>query len=297
MSSRSSASASSSPSALSQILDMGKGPGLFTDIGKKAKDLLNKDYLQDHKVIISTQSETGLAFTTTGVKKGDFFIGDVVTKFKKRNVTTDIKLDTDSNIFTTVTVDEVAPGFKTVFSFTIPDPNSGKVELQYHHENAGISSIIGMTAAPVVEVNGAFGSERFAIGGDAAFDTSSGVFTKYNAGFGVNEPDFSAAILLMDKGDTLKASYLHNTSPDKKTTVVAEIAHKFSKNENTFTLGSSHVLDPITTMKTRLNNHGKVGALVQHEWRPKSTITVSAEVDTKALDKQAKVGLALALKP
>ena len=30
-------------------------------------------------------------------------------------------------IFTTVTVDEVAPGLKSVFSFTIPDPNSGKV--------------------------------------------------------------------------------------------------------------------------------------------------------------------------
>eukprot|EP00250_Pteridium_aquilinum_P033362 c5504_g1_i1 orf=211-1038(+) len=274
---------------------MGKGPGLFSEtIGKQAKDLLNKDYIQDHKITISTQSETGLAFTTTGVKKGDIFVGDLVTKFKKNNVATDIKLDTNSNIITTITVDKFASGFKTIVNFTIPDPNSGKLEVQYHHENASISSTIGMTAVPLVEVNGSFGNERFAIGGEAAFDTNSGAFTKYNAGFGVVEPDFSAALLLTDKGDTMKASYVHKTT--KCTTVAAEIAHKFSKNENTFTIGSSHAWDPITTVKTRLNNFGKVAALVQHEWRPKSTVTVSAEVDAKALDKQAKLGLALALK-
>lgn len=276
---------------------MGKGPGLFSDIGKKAKDILNKDYVQDHKVTISTVSETGLAFTTTGVKKGDAFVGDLVTKFKRKNVATDIKLDTNSNILTTITIDEFAAGFKSIISFTIPDPNSGKLEVQYHHENASISSTIGMTAAPLVEVNGAFGNGRFAIGGEAAFDTSSGGLTKYNAGFGVNEPDFSAALLLTDKGDTLKASYVHNTTLDKRTTVAAEIAHKFSKNENTYTVGSSHAWDPITTVKTRLNNYGKLAALVQHEWRPKSTVTVSAEIDAKALDKQAKLGLALALNP
>ena len=38
-----------------------------------------------------------------------------------------ICLDFLLQIFTTVTVDEVAPGLKTVLNFTIPDPNSGKV--------------------------------------------------------------------------------------------------------------------------------------------------------------------------
>ena len=37
-------------------------------------------------------------FITTGVKKGDLFFGDIVTKLKKRNVTTDIKLDTNSRV-------------------------------------------------------------------------------------------------------------------------------------------------------------------------------------------------------
>lgn len=276
---------------------MGKGPGLFADIGKKAKDLLTKDYLQDQKITITTETESGLAFTTTSVKKGDLLIGDVLTQFKNKNVTTDIKVDSNSCIYTTVTVDELAPGLKTVLNFTIPDKTSGKLEVQYRHEHAGICSAVGMTAVPVVEVNAAFGGEGFSLGGEVSFDTGSGVFTKYNAGLGLNKPEFSAALLILDKGETLKASYLHNVNSDTKTTVAAEILHKLSTSDTTFTVGSSYALDPLTTVKTRLNNHGKLGALLQHEFRPKSTVTFSTEVDTKALDRQAKVGLALALKP
>ncbi|KAI5065204.1 hypothetical protein GOP47_0019899 [Adiantum capillus-veneris] len=274
--------------------NMGKGPGLFSDIGKKAKDLLTKDYLEDHKITISTQSETGLAFTTSGVKKGDVFVGDVSTKLTKNNVTTDIKLDTNSNIFTTITIDEFASGCKSIINITIPDPNSGKLEVQYHHENAGLSCSSGLTAVPLVEVNGVFGNGRFAAGGEAAFDTNSGTFTKYNAGIGFNESDFTVALLLVDKGDTLKASYVHNAAKDKRTTVGAEIVHKLSKHENTFTFGNSFAWDPMTTVKARMNNHGTMAGLVQHEWRPKSTVTLSV---TKPWEQPARYGLALALKP
>lgn len=81
------------------------------------------------------------------------------------------------------------------------------------------------------------------------------------------------------------------------TAVGAEVTHSFSNNDNTITVGTQHALDPLTTVKARVNNYGKVNALIQHEWRPKSFFTVSGEVDTKAVEKSAKVGLALALKP
>ena len=100
-----------------------------------------------------------------------------------------------------------------------------------------------------------------------------------------------------DKGDTLSASYYHTVSPLTSTAVGAELTHSISSNENILTIGTQHALDPLTTVKARLNNYGKVSALIQHEWRPKSLFTISGEVDTKAIEKSAKVGLALALKP
>lgn len=100
-----------------------------------------------------------------------------------------------------------------------------------------------------------------------------------------------------DKGDTLTASYYHIVSPLTNTAVGAELTRSFSSNENTLTIGTQHALDPLTTVKARLNNYGKASALIQHELRPKSLFTISAEVDTRAIEKSAKVGLALALKP
>ncbi|PON95891.1 Porin type [Trema orientale] len=203
---------------------MGKGPGLYTDIGKKARDLLYKDYQTDHKFTITTYSPTGVAITSTGIKKGELFLADVNTQLKNKNITTDIKVDTSSNLIATVTVDEPAPGLKTILSFRVPDQSN-------------------------------------------------------------------------DKGDSVSGSYYHTVNAITNTAVGAEATHSFSTNENTFTVGTQHALDPLTTVKARVNNLGRASALIQHEWRPKSFFTISGDVDTKAIEKSAKVGLALALKP
>lgn len=108
---------------------------------------------------------------------------------------------------------------------------------------------------------------------------------------------YSMMIVRNDKGDTLRASYYHTVSPLTNTAVGAELSHSFSSNDNTLTIGTQHALDPLTTVKARLNNYGKASALIQHEWRPKSLFTISGEVDTRAIEKSAKIGLALALKP
>nr|UKR51180.1 voltage dependent anion channel 2 [Nicotiana benthamiana] len=276
---------------------MVKGPGLYSDIGKKARGLLYSDYASDHKFTVTTYSSTGVAITSSGLKKGELFLADVNTQLKNKNVTTDVKVDTNSNVYTAITVDEPAPGLKTIVSFVLPDQKSGKVELQYLHEYAGISTGIGLTASPLVNFSGVAGNNTVALGTDLSFDTASGNFTKCNAGLSFSTSDLIASLALNDKGDTLSASYYHSVKPVTNTAVGAELTHSFSSNENTLTIGTQHLLDPLTTVKARVNSYGKAGALIQHEWRPKSLFTVSGEVDTRAIEKSAKIGLAVALKP
>ncbi|KAH6763486.1 voltage dependent anion channel 1 [Perilla frutescens var. hirtella] len=276
---------------------MGKGPGLYSDIGKRARDLLYKDYNSDQKFTITTCSPTGVTLTSTGTKKGELFLADVNTQLKNKNITTDIKVDTGSNLFTTVTIDEPTPGLKAILSFRVPDQRSGKLELQYLHDYAGISSSVGLTANPIVNLSAVLGSNTLALGSDLSFDTKEGAFTKCNFGASFTNTDLIAALTLNDKGDSLSASYYHIVSPLTNTAVGAEVTHSFSSNENTITVGTLHQLDPLTTVKARVNNFGKASALIQHEWRPKSLVTISTEVDTKSVDKSAKFGLALALKP
>ncbi|KAG6739746.1 hypothetical protein POTOM_057361 [Populus tomentosa] len=293
---------------------MGSKPAPFSDIGKRAKDLLTKDYNYDHKFTLSILSSTGMishpnalvygftyslvkaGFTATGLKKDEIFIGDISTLYRSKNTVVDVKVDTYSIVSTKVTVNDIFPSTKAALSFKIPDHKSGKLDVQYLHHHAAIDSSIGLNPNPLLELSAAIGSNNLSVGGEVGFDTASSSFVKCNAGIGLNKPDFSAAVLLTDKGQTLKASYVHSVNPLHS--VAAEMTHRLSSLENSFTIGSSHAVDPFTVVKTRFSDNGKAAMLCQHEWRPKSLITFSAEYDPKATHAAApKFGLALALKP
>ncbi|WOL00334.1 mitochondrial outer membrane protein porin 1-like [Canna indica] len=274
------------------------GPGLYSDIGKKARDLLYRDYQTDHKFTVTTCTANGVAVTASGTRKNDIVFGEIQSQIKNKNITFDVKTNSDSNVTTTVTVDELAtPGLKTLISFVVPDQTSGKVELQYLHDYAGVNASIGLTASPVVNLSGVVGSKAFSVGADVAFDTATGNFIKYNAGLSIINADLIAALTLNNKGDNLTASYYHLVKPLSSTAVGAEMTHSFSSNENTITFGTQHALDHLTTVKARFNNYGKASALIQHEWKPKSFLTISGEIDTRAIEKSSKVGLSLVLKP
>lgn len=276
---------------------MSKGPGLYSDIGKKGRDLLTRDYIFDQKFTISTTSLSGVGITSSAVKKGGLYAFDIGSQYKYKNTLVDVKVDTDSNISTTFTVSEVLPSTKAIASLKFPDYNAGKVEVQYFHDHASFATVVALKQSPLVDLSATMGAHGVAFGAEAGFDTGSGAFTKYNAGISVTKPDYNFSVILADKGDTLRASYVHHLDEKQKSAAVAEITRRFSTNENTFTVGGAYAVDPQTTAKARLNNSGKLGALLQHQMNTQSTLTISGEFDTKALDRTPKFGLALALKP
>ncbi|XP_047253254.1 mitochondrial outer membrane protein porin 3 isoform X2 [Capsicum annuum] len=65
--------------------------------------------------------------SSSGWKKGILFLDDVNAQLRNKNITTDIKLDSSSNLFTTTILDEASPGLKTILSFRVLDQWSGKV--------------------------------------------------------------------------------------------------------------------------------------------------------------------------
>ncbi|KAG8503135.1 hypothetical protein CXB51_000942 [Gossypium anomalum] len=176
-----------------------------------------------------------------------------------------------------------------------------KIELQYLHEYARISSSIGLTANPIVNFSGVLGTNVLVLGIDISFDTKIENFTKCNTGLSFTNADLivflALHVVMNEKGDLVNASYYYILNPSTNIVVGTEVTHSFSTNVNTVTVGTQHVLDPLTTIKAPVNNAGKASALIQYEWRPKSLFTNFGEVDTKSIDKSPKVRLALALKP
>lgn len=259
-----------------------------------------KDYNFDHKFSLSIPSSTGLGLTATGLKRDQFFVGDLNTLYKSGNVTVDVKVNTDSNVSTKVTLNDVSLSHskKVALSFNIPDHKSGKLDVQYLHPHAAIDSSIGLNPAPQLELSAAIGSKDISMGAEVGFDTTSASFSKYNAGIAFNKPDFSATLMLADKGQSLKASYIHYVDRPDGLTVAAELAHRLSSSENRFTFGTSQLIDPKTVLKTRFSDDGKAAFQCQRAWRPNSLITLSAEYDSKKIiGSPAKFGLALSLKP
>ncbi|KAJ6990409.1 mitochondrial outer membrane protein porin 2 [Populus alba] len=276
---------------------MSKGPVLFADIGNKAKDLLTKDYNSDQRLSVSTFSDAGVALTSSAVKIGGLSTGDVAALYMYKNTIFNVQIDTESNISTTLTFTGFLPSTKTIASIKFPDYNSGKLEVQYFHDRASFTTAVALNQSPAIDVTATIGTPTMAFGAEAGYDTTLGSFTKYTAGISVTKPDSYASMILGDKGDSLRASYVHHLDLLKKSAVAGEITRRFSTNENTLTIGGSFPVDHLTVVKAKLNSHGKLGALVQHEVIPKSVLTISSEVDTKALDKSPRFGLAIALKP
>ncbi|XP_008452645.2 mitochondrial outer membrane protein porin 2-like [Cucumis melo] len=275
----------------------GKGPELFSDIGKKARDLLLKDYSNEQKFTVASFSDIGVGLNSTVTKRGGLYSGDVAAQYKQKNAVLHLKFDTESNISSVLTVTDILPSTHVIASLRLPNYNSGKLEAQYFHEHATFTTAFALDKSPSVDISATIGTPHIAFGAEASFVTNSGYFAKYNAGVSVTKADSNASAILADKGDSLRVAYLHLFEQLNGGAVVGEISRKFSTNENTLTVGCSYVLNSQTAVKAKLNNHGNLGALLQHQLTQKSFLTISGAFHTNALTNYPKFGLTLLLKP
>ncbi|KAI6705163.1 hypothetical protein NL676_008125 [Syzygium grande] len=246
-------------------------------------------------------------------ERGSSFRGkDSVASGLLRELRCSLSLNLDPNL--TIALDELGLEPLTAVAFACPPvptsasttrattsspslPPQSRIELQYLHDYAGISTSVRLTANPVVNFAAVLGSNVLSLGTSVSFDSKTSNFTKCNASISFSNADLIASLAMNNKGDSLTTSYYHIVNLVTKIAIGGEVTHSFSSNVNTITVGTQHMLDALTMLKARINNFGKASALIQHEWRPGSFFTVSGEVDTKSIDKSAMVGLALALKP
>lgn len=235
-----------------------------------------------------------MTLTLNGVKKGSGASGDIKGSFEKNGVVFDTVVTSESKVTTTLNFD-IAKGIKGSVSGSIPDKASGKFSVSLKKPHVAIKSNIGLNTTPKIEASMCTGSSSFVLGADCGYDTAKSAMTKYNLGAGYTAEDFSVAIFFMDKADTIKASYCHKMS--SSASIGAEVQRRLSKKETTFTIGGLTKLDGGALAKVKVDNHGICSMLYQQELRPKTVATMSAQFDMKTLDKNAKVGMNLAIKP
>ncbi|VVA93842.1 unnamed protein product [Arabis nemorensis] len=241
---------------------MSKGPRLFSDMGKKSKDLLTRDYNTDQKFSISSNTVSGFALTSTALKKGGLHAADVATQYKYINILFD----------TTITFTEILPSTKAIATFTVPDYNFSKpsefnlnydlqLEVQYFHDHATFTATAVLKQNPLINVTATLGSPTISFGAEAGYDTTSRTFTKYNFGISVSNPDKCASVIMGDKAYSIKASYVQHLDGSKRSAAVGEVLRKISTNENIITIGGLYAVDHLTNVKAKLNSNdpGRLG--------------------------------------
>ncbi|KAG8638873.1 mitochondrial outer membrane protein porin of 36 kDa [Manihot esculenta] len=246
---------------------MSNCPGLYHDIGKKARDLLYRDYAHQPR-----------------------------THFHYQDIKWNFELSCETP--------EILPGVTTLFRFTVPD--SCQVELRFLRDYFGIAAGVGVRAYeqgpfrgdgynPVVNLSGVAGNSLFSLGTDISFNVATRTFDEFSAGLSFNSPFLISALNLDDKLDAVKASCYYTFNPLSRSAIAAELKHKFSENgATTVTVGAQHSFFPFTLMKARVNNEGKIGGLVRLEVWEKLLVAITGEVDFRASNKISKIGMSMA---
>ncbi|KAJ0728670.1 putative Porin domain superfamily, eukaryotic porin/Tom40 [Helianthus annuus] len=149
---------------------------------------------------------------------------------------------------------------------------------------------MALNQAPTVGVSTTIGTLTIAIGATAAYEIFTSKLISFAVGINFNRQDSTASLVLGDNGDTLRALYRYRFDVLKKTAAAMEITRRLSANEG-------YVFGDQTMVNVKFDSCGKLGAILQRKIIPRSFVSLSSELDMKALHKTPKFGLSLVLKP
>ncbi|KAK2664877.1 hypothetical protein Ddye_003451 [Dipteronia dyeriana] len=255
---------------------------------KEAKDFLSKDHVK------GCSTTTVLTFSSA-IENGRLSNSKIAAKYAYKNATVDVIVDSKSNLSATIGFHgQFLPSTKTIATLKLPDYSSSKLEFQYLYKHNALVTSLLLSQSPLISLSATIGNPTMALRMKAVCKTGHG-FTNYDAGIHAANHNFNASIILANKCDLLKASYVHRFHQPMKISVGAEITRRFSTKENTFTVTGSCKVDQMTTLTARANNHGKLNTILLHKIRRKFSLSISGEFNTRALDKVPRIGLALAL--
>lgn len=273
-----------------------QAPLLFSNFGKKPLDLVEAGYSKDHKFSISTCSTTGAKLTSSAVKRGQLSTASVAAQYKYKDATINVIVDSKSPISTTLTLSrKFLPSLNTSASLKLPKYDSSTLQAQYFHKYAALATSFSLHHTPKIQLSASAGTSTLAFGIQTKYEIASRQFREIDAGFSMTKPNYDASITMGNKGDFLRASYIHYFDHKKKVAAAAVISRRFSKKENALTVGGSWIMDNITTVKARVDDRGKIMMLLKYGIKSKSCLTIASEFDAKSLNKIPGIGLACSL--
>jgi len=280
---------------------MACNPVKFDDLGKDAKDLLNKNF---HFGVIKlegkTKSTSGVDFTTDGVHNTETgnVCGGLEAKWKHPDFTFTEKWNTDNVITSTFAVeDKLIKGFKADFDCSFA-PSTGKktakVKSAYKHEFLHTTQDIDLDfAGPTLHGSAVAGYKGVLVGGQASYDTGNSKMTTNSLSLAWHGADFKCHSGVVDSAKYFGS--VHHKVNDKLG-VAAALAWTSGGGSTSLTAGGHYAVDGDSAFKAKVDNNLRLGLSYITKLREGVQLTLSALVNAKDLNGGGhKVGLSLNL--
>jgi len=275
----------------------------FNDIGKAAKDLLEKDFnLGKTKFEAKSTSSHGVEFTTTFERpNSDFIKGELKAKYKHNDFTFTDTVNTDTDLGLKIEASNLVEGAKFDID-TSYNPNTGKTDLKtgFNYKKKEVITTTGSFNAlkNTVKLDAVIGYSKFLAGAQVSFPIHNVQKVDVGAVIGYVDTDY-ALTLITEKGDkppTFQARYTHNISDDVTVAVKALWPNK--EQRLTVEFGTQYKLDQDASIKGKVSSNGKIDFAYVQKITKDLRASFGLSVDTQKLDSGShQYGFGLTFEP
>jgi len=261
---------------------------LFVDLGKKATDLLTKDFPDKTKVEINTRSPNGIQFQVIATRHHDgSIVGSIQPKYTFAKHATTILTNVDTNkTFKVEGTIEKYHGLKATIAGLL-DTESLKADLEWKHDHATITTGLDLFSpkGTTASATGVVHHEGFSLGASAEyFIGDRQELRKVDGVIGYTTGELQLTAFSRRKGGVLGGTYHQKVS--ESTSVAAEISFDLQKTDVTpkLVFGASHNLDTQgTSVKGKFDTDGKVSVSYGQRLNSYLKFFVGANVNTNNL--------------
>jgi len=238
-----------------------RSPGLYSDIGKKANDLLTKEFPDKPKFELKTKTANGVVQELSLTKNGDALLGVINPKytFVKHGVTVGFTADTDKNTKFEVSIDKLLPGLKLTTIVDSKKLNAIQFDGEYKHDYVALNGSVDVLNNEGTEASlaGVVGYEGFSVGLQSKY--SRGALSAVNGTAAYTTNDYVFTLFGLFKSNRIGVSYYHRINAAAAAGFDASFdLDKTQASPSKLTVGGSYQLDVDTTVKGKLDTDGKL---------------------------------------
>jgi hypothetical protein len=236
-------------------------PGLYADVGKKASDLLTKEFPDKSKFELKTKTSNGVVQEVSLTKSGDALLGLINPKytFAKHGVTLGFTADTDKNTKFEVAIEKAIPGLKLTTIVDSKKLNAIQFDGEYKHEYFAVNGSVDVMNNEGTEASlaGVVGYEGFSLGLQSKY--GRGALSAVNGTAAYTTNDYVFTLFGLFKSNRVGVSYFHRVTPFATAGFDASFdLDKAQASPSKLTVGGSYQLDTDTILKGKLDTDGKL---------------------------------------